>query len=128
MTMSAKDIWYGVLEAGEKTSPVVRDATLDASQGRVWLYNHLRNEFVEYAKAIVEPKLRELTTEDLPQKELDKAFTAARKAFSSTRNINTWSDIKPAAPPVKNKDEDDELDIDIPDEDDIEEFDDIDER
>jgi hypothetical protein len=120
--MSAKDIWYGVLDAGEKTSPVVRDATLDASQGKVWLYNHLRNQFIEYAEAIVENKLRELTTGDIPQKELDEAFKAARQVFSSSRKISTWSDTKPAALRVKKEDKEDELDIDMPDDDDMDDF------
>ena len=124
--MNAKNVWYGVLDAGEKTSPVVRDATLDASQGKVWLYNHARNQFIEYARAIVEPKLRELTTEDIPQKELDEAFNAARQAFLSSRNITTWSDTKPVAPRLKNQGEEDELDIDIDitDDDDMEDFND----
>ena len=122
--MNAKNVWYGVLDAGEKTSPVVRDATLDASQGKVWLYNHVRNQFIEYARAIVEPKLRELTSEDIPQIELDEAYNAARQAFLSSRNITTWSDTKPVAPRVKNQDEEDELDIDISDDDDMEEFND----
>jgi hypothetical protein len=99
--MSSKDIWYGVLDAGEKTSPVVRDDTLDASQGKVWLYNHLRNQFIEYAAAIVEPKLRELTTGDISQKELDEAFKTARQAFSSSRKSSTWSDTKSEAPRAK---------------------------
>jgi hypothetical protein len=124
--MSTKDIWYGMLEAGEKSSPVVRDATLDASQGKVWLYNHLRNEFVEYAKAIVEPKLRELNTEDIPQRELDEAFRAARGAFSSSGKVSAWSETKPAAPPVKKKVEEDDLDIDVLDEGDMVDFDDYD--
>jgi len=125
--MNAKDIWYGVLEAGEKTSPVVLDATLDASQGKVWLYNHLRNQFVEYARAIVEPKLRELNTEDIPQKELDEAFKTALQVFSSSHKINTWSVTKPAAPLVTNDDEENELDFDMSDDDDMEEFDDYNE-
>ena len=126
--MSAKDIWYGVLDAGEKTSPVVRDATLDASEGKVWLYNHLRNQFIEYAKAIVEPKLRDLATGDIPQKELDEVFKVARRTFSSSRKISTSSDTKPTAPRVKSKDEDDDLDIDIDmsDSDDMEVFNDFD--
>lgn len=115
-----------MLDAGAKTSPVVRDATLDASDGKVWLYNHHRNQFIEYAKAIVEPKLRELTTGDIPQKELDKAFEATSRAFSSSRKISTWSDTKPAAPRIKNKGEEDDLDIDISDDDDVEEFIDFD--
>ena len=122
--MNAKDIWYGVLDAGEKTSPVVRDATLDASQGKVWLYNHVRNQFIEYARAIAEPKLRELTADDIPQKELDEAFKAARQAFLSSRNIKTWSDTRPAAPRIKNQDEEGELDIAVSDDDDIEDFND----
>jgi len=113
-----------MLDAGEKSSPVVRDATLDASQGKVWLYHHIRKQFIEYAKAIVEPKLRELTTGDITQKELDKAFKAARKAFSSTRNVSTWSETKPTTPPVKKKGEYDELDMDISDDDAIEVFND----
>ena len=124
--MSQKDIWYGVIDAGEKTSPVVRDLTLDASEGKVLLYNHLRNQFIEYAKTIVEPKLRELTTGEIPQKELDEAFKAARRAFSSSRKIRTWSDTKPSAPRVKNKDEEDELDIAMSDDDDMEVFNDFD--
>jgi hypothetical protein len=126
--MKAKDIWYGVLDAGEKTSPVVRDATLDASQGKVWLYNHVRNQFIEYARTIVESKLRELDTGDIPQEELDEAFKAARQAFSSSRKISTWSDTEPATSPVKNQDVDDELDIDISDDDDIEDFNEFDEQ
>ena len=125
--MNAKDIWYGVLDAGEKTSPVVRDATLDARQGKVWLYNHLRNQFIEYAEAIVEPKLRELTTGDIPQQELDVAFKAARQVFSSSRKISTWTDAKPTAPRLKKEGEEDDLDIDIPDDDDMDEFIDDDE-
>ncbi len=124
--MSAKDIWYGVIDAGEKTSPVVRDATLDASQGKVWLYNHQRNQFIEYAKAIVEPKLRELNTEDIPEKELKKAFKAARKVFSSSRMSSTWSEIKKAAPGMRKKEVEDDLDIDISDDADIEVFSDFD--
>jgi hypothetical protein len=111
--MSEKDIWYGVLDAGEKTSPVVRDATLDASEGKVWLYNHIRNQFIEYAKTIVEPKLRALTAKDIPEKELDEAFKAARQLFSSSRKISTWSDTKPAVPRVKKEDKEDELEIDL---------------
>jgi hypothetical protein len=120
--MIAKNIWYGVLDAGEKTSPVVLDATLDASQGKVWLYNHLRNQFIEYAKAIVEPKLRELAAGDISQDDLDKAFKAAHKTFSSSRKAQAWTDTKPATSRVKNKDDEDAIDIDMSDYDDTEEF------
>ena len=49
--MSTKDIWYGYLDAGEKSSPVVRDASIDTSKNKIYLYNHARGEFVEYAQA-----------------------------------------------------------------------------
>ena len=120
--MSAKDIWYGVLEAGEKTSPVVRDASLEAAQNKIYLYNHVRNEFVEYAQAIVEPKLRELAAGDISSKELEKAFKAARQAFLSARKIPAVSDKKAAAPPVKKNNVEDEPEFDTVDDDEIEEF------
>jgi hypothetical protein len=118
--MSTKDIWYGVLEAGEKSSPVVRDASIDTSQNKVYLYNHVRGEFVEYAQAIVEPKLRDLTAEDISQDELDKAFRAARQKFASSHRTSALSDTQPAAKPATSK-ADDDYDIDEVD-DDLEEF------
>jgi len=102
--MSSKEIWYGVLEAGEKTSPVVRDASIDAGHNKIYLYNHVRNQFIEYAQAIVEPKLRELTEGDISRKELNKAFKAAYKSFSSTRKVNAWASTESATPPVKDED------------------------
>ena len=114
--MSTKDIWYGMLEAGEKTSPVVRDKTIDAGQNKVYLYNYVRKQFVEYALPIVEPKLRELTEEDISQKELEKSFKAARKVFSSTHKVAIVADTKPVTPEVKDNE------IDSSEGDDIDEF------
>lgn len=116
--MATKDIWYGVLEAGEKSSPVVRDASIDTSQNKIYLYNHVRGEFVQYAQAIVEPKLRELTAEDISQEELDKAFRAARSKYASTHRSSAVSDAKPAA----SKTGDDDYDIDEDSDDDMEDF------
>jgi hypothetical protein len=118
--MSTKDIWYGVLEAGEKSSPVVRDASIDTSQNKVYLYNHVRGEFVEYAQAIVEPKLRDLTAEDISQDELDKAFRAARQKFAPSHRTSALSDAPSTAKPAASK-ADDDYDIDEVD-DDLEEF------
>lgn len=118
--MSDKDIWYGMLEAGEKSSPVVRDNTLDASEGKVYLYNYSRNQFIEYAKAIVEPKLRDLATDDISQNDLDKAFKSARQEFTSSRKSRSWSDDRPAS--STKAVEDDSMDIDMSDDDFEEEF------
>jgi len=120
--MSANNIWYGVLEAGEKTSPVVRDSSLDASENKIYLYNYVRNQFIEYAQAIVEPKLRELTAGDISQDDLDKAFKAAYQAFSSSRKARTWTDRKPATSRVKDADDEEAMDLDMTDYGDVEEF------
>jgi hypothetical protein len=127
--MSKNDIWYGILDAGEKTSPVVRDLTIQASNpNNVWLFNHSRNAFVEYSLAIVEPKLRELGKGDLSKDDLDKAFKAARKTFATARKLVKQEGKAPSAKPGRKKDA--ELDDDsIEDDDnDADEFiDDVDE-
>jgi hypothetical protein len=98
--MSKDDIWYGFLEAGAKSSPVVRDMTLEAkNQNTVYLYNHARGMFLEYALEIVGPKLRELKPGDISQNELDAAFKMARKAFNPVKTVKKWSDSTPASPP-----------------------------
>ncbi len=116
--MSTNDIWYGVLEAGSKTSPVVRDLSLQASNNSIWLYNHARKTFVQYTLAIVEPKLRELKAGDINRDELDQAFRAARKDFAAARKIRQWEDKAPAPSPARKKDE---AEFEITD-DDTEEF------
>lgn len=115
--MSSKEIWYGVLEAGEKTSPVVRDKSIDAGLNRIYLYNYVRNQFVEYAQAIVEPKLRELTEGDISREELNKAFKSAYKSFSSTHKVNEWAGTNTTTTPLK-----DEANEDIDLSDDNDEF------
>jgi hypothetical protein len=114
MLMGTKDIWYGVLEAGDKTSPVVRDMSLEVSDTkRVWLYNHVKNQFVEYSLEIVEPKLRNLGNGDISLDELDQAFKSARKAFGLARKIRKW-DNKTSTATVAQVDND-EPDIDLED-------------
>jgi hypothetical protein len=112
--MGTKDIWYGVLEAGDKTSPVVRDMSLEVSDTkRVWLYNHVKNQFVEYSLEIVEPKLRNLGNGDISLDELDLAFKSARKAFGLARKIRKWDNKKYAATVAQV--DNDEPDIDLED-------------
>lgn len=118
--MSSNDLWYGVLDAGDKSSPVIRDLSMQTSNANnVWLYNHLRNAFVEYSLVIVEPKLRELTANDIPQKELDRAFRKARKTFDLARKVNKWESKASSARPARKKDaevvmetEDEDIDTD----------------
>lgn len=98
VAMSKNDVWYGYLTAGDKSSPVVRDMSLETKgQKTIYLYNHKRAGFLEYSREIVEPKLRELTSEDIPLRELESAFRAARKAFLAGKTINKWEKGPPAS-------------------------------
>lgn len=120
--MESKDIWYGFLEAGNKSSPVVIDASIDAGDNKIYLYNYVRNQFIEYAKAIVEPKLRALTPGDTSRDELDTAFKASRLAFSTTHKTGLWSDTQTTIDTsIKNK-ADATAEYDMADDDDIEDF------
>jgi len=99
--MIKSDIWYGFLQAGAHSSPVVRDMTLETNNRKtLYLYNHARGRFLEYAREIVEAKLRELETGDIALKELDRAFKAARKSFSSGRTARKWTEeVTPTSTP-----------------------------
>jgi hypothetical protein len=125
--MSNNSIWYGFLEAGEKSSPVVRDLSMETDNAKtVYLYNFARGIFLEYALEIVEPKLRALKPDDISQQELEEAFMAARKTFNRGKAVNTLKFAVPAAAvtatAVDDNEDDIELDIDdwddFPDEDD----------
>ena len=86
--MGNGNIWYGFLQAGEKSSPVVRDPALETKSPKtVYLFNYMRGEFLEYSREIVEPKLRELNSDDVFVAELKRAFKAARKSFSPGRAL-----------------------------------------
>lgn len=82
--MSDKHYWYGYLEAGEKSSPVLQDHRLDTgSADTMYLYNHKRGEILEYKRAIIEPKLRALTPQEQELcRTLKSAYTEARAEFT----------------------------------------------
>lgn len=83
--MSKKsELWFGMLEAGEKSSPVVRCPKHDTGKSdTVYLYNQKRDTIIEYKREIVEPKLRELNkSEESLIKELTTAYNKAVKGFS----------------------------------------------
>ncbi|WP_455221239.1 hypothetical protein [Kaarinaea lacus] len=122
-------IWYGYLEAGNKSSPVLMDPKLDtANPNTLYLYNLNRDKILEYQRAIIEPKLRELNGKesDLAE-ELKKAFNKARKDFAPRRSSSkaiadtptTTASKKVAVPDLEletigddNIDLDDDIDID----------------
>jgi len=81
--MSDEKLWFGYMDAGEKSAPVVMDSRLDTGvRSTVYLYNHRRGQILEYKREIIEPKLRELDGGDKQLlKELETAYRAARKDF-----------------------------------------------
>lgn len=81
--MSENPIWYGFLDAGEKSTPVVMDRRLITGNPQtIYLYNFTRGDFVEYSRAVVEPKLRALRKdENSVLIDLKAGFSEARKSF-----------------------------------------------
>ena len=75
--------WYGYLNAGTRSSPVLRDARLDTGNSKtLYLFNLVRGEILEYAREIVEKKLRELKpAESGFIAELDAGYKKARRSF-----------------------------------------------
>jgi hypothetical protein len=80
-------LWYGYLEAGNRSSPVIRDERLDTgSKKTVFLFNLARGEILEYSRDVVEPKLRELKSSEAKSlKKLDAAYAEARRNFKDHR-------------------------------------------
>lgn len=81
--MSDEKLWFGYMDAGEKSAPVVMDSRLDTGvRSTVYLYNHRRGQILEYKREIIDPKLRELDGSDKKLlKELEAGYRAARKDF-----------------------------------------------
>ena len=80
-------IWYGYLDAGDKSSLVAVDPTLESSNPQlIFIFNLSRNKIIEYRRDIVESKLRDLKSNEAASlTELKKAFAAAREAFQARK-------------------------------------------
>jgi hypothetical protein len=81
--MSEKYYWYGHLDAGSKSSPVLLDKRLDTGKAdTLYLFNLNRGEILEYKRTIIAPKLRELGQQDRKlNKMLKTAYIEARQRF-----------------------------------------------
>ena len=90
---SNDSLWHGYLNAGDRSSPVLRDTRLDTGNPKtLYLFNLARGEILEYACEIVERKLRDLKpAESGLIAELNAAYKKARRNFkgrsASIRNI-----------------------------------------
>jgi hypothetical protein len=76
-----------MLEAGAKSSPVVRDPALDTGDpSTIYLFNMKRGAILEYRVAIAENLLRELTRDEKHLvADLEEAYNRARERFVPRR-------------------------------------------
>lgn len=81
--MSENALWFGFIDAGEKSSPVIIDKRLNTGDPKtIYVFNLKRNQILEYKREIAEPKLRELKgKEQEVVPELEAAFNQARRGF-----------------------------------------------
>jgi len=96
-------VWYGFLQAGDRSSPVIRDDRLDTGNRKtIYLFNLSRNSILEYSREVVEPKLRDLKPEESGTiAELDAAYKKVRRSFkdrgAGVRSILNRSSSTPAS-------------------------------
>lgn len=83
--MREEAIWYGYLEAGQKSTLIVLDRRLYTGHDEtIYLFNFVRGEIVEYQRQIVEQKLQELKPEQMViLKQLKRAYVEARRRFKT---------------------------------------------
>jgi hypothetical protein len=120
-------VWYGFLQAGDRSSPVIRDDRLDTGNRKtMYLFNLARNSILEYSREVVETKLRDLKPdESATVAELDAAYKKARRSFkdrgAGIRSILNRSSSTPASNEAVYKDippEDDSNDAWVEDDED----------
>ena len=77
------NLWFGMLDAGAKSSLVVRDPALETGiPTTIYLFNQKRGAIREYQLSIVEKVLRELTAEERDLvAPLEEAFEKVRGSF-----------------------------------------------
>lgn len=98
--MGIESLWFGFLDAGTKSSPVVRSSKFDTGRSNtIYLFNLNRNKFVEYERSTVEDKLRELHSDEKQTiQKLKKAYLIAVKDFIPRyKGISSWYKEKEAA-------------------------------
>ncbi|QDE32764.1 MULTISPECIES: hypothetical protein [Shewanella] len=125
-----KQLWFGELRTSKGNTIVVHDNQLpDASPGRIFLYNTIRNTIVEYVEDIVKVNLHDLDDEQTKaaKAEYSGAWEAARAEFMLKHQSRIdLSKVPDTAPPRKAKPVPEPDDIVDTDDDDIPELDDSD--
>jgi hypothetical protein len=112
--MSKQKLWYGFLEAGKKSSPVIIDHSMNTGEkNSVFIYNHNRQEILKYVRELAEPKLRELTAKEKElEASLKKGFAESLKTFNNpvSKLFDTPVKSKPS-PKVDTPKEEPEVEI-----------------
>jgi hypothetical protein len=112
--MSKQKLWYGFLEAGRKSSPVIIDHSMDTGEKHtLFIYNHNRQEILKYVRELAEPKLRELTAKEKElEASLKKGFAEALKIFKTpiAKTFDSPAKSKPS-PKVDTPKEEPEVEI-----------------
>jgi DNA replication initiation complex subunit (GINS family) len=75
--------WYGYLMAGSRSSPVLQDRRLETGNPKtIYMFNLKRGEIIQYAREIVEQKLRDLKPDETAFiEDLDAGYKKARRSF-----------------------------------------------
>lgn len=113
--MSDNNLWYGYLEAGAKSSPVLMDRRLNTGDSNtLYLFNLNRGEILEYKREIIEPKLRELNKDEQKLSgELKSAFGKARSGFiprgNRSASLSEPGPVEAAVKRAANDENEDEL-------------------
>lgn len=100
--MAKTPLWCGYLDAGDRSSAVLRDDRLETGNPKtMYLYNLARDEILQYSRELVEPKLRELRGNEADlASELKNAYTKARRTFKfNPERVVTTPARKQTRPP-----------------------------
>jgi hypothetical protein len=98
--MSDKNLWFGFLDAGKKSSAVLIDDRLSTGTAKtVYAFNLARGQILEYDRTIIEPRLRELTAEE--KGVMDELKGAYGKALQEFRPRGIGLNKLLEAPPTK---------------------------
>lgn len=124
--MNKKSLWFGYLNAGSKSSAIIKDASISTGNHKtLYLYNHARDSILEYQREIVEPKLRELKDGEADVKEMKKAYKKAQADFTpkggrTTRAAEQAPPPPKAEPKPEPETEEPELDVELEEDFDLE--------
>ncbi|CAB1275339.1 hypothetical protein [Candidatus Nitrosacidococcus tergens] len=95
MSIDDKALWYGYLNSGDKSTPIVLDYELHTgSDETIYLFNFKRGAILEYRRIIVEKKMKELDEKESALiKELKKSYLAAKESFNLPKIIKNTQSI-----------------------------------